>query len=442
MPKEEKGNPILFGTLAACNLASGSTTILGAIQIFPAAFVGIVAGGFIQLLLFLLTSGKAVRDVPLIKWPSALFLSALSVYTSFFAYYNQLTIEQKQELLENMAVAAHYGLVEQILPDMERQLREKEFQYEEKVQQALREAEKGIISGETGYGEEARKLELESLELKAEYDEFNAMVTQVRSAFNYDPSGLENKVIHQKDRSALAVVPPDFRPDGLDNQNDLPRSNYVDEDKDISFLEPYYKIQEADEPAIVSMGLAVGLDGVILGLGFALASRRKKKGLIRKLTDQITTTIRGVKVARKEISHTWAQPADVYPTSNEKEKLDEALEIARNSGISVVDLLGHLLQVVDEDTRIIHLPFNNANNIPTEGPQRKQAMRLIQVYKVLLNTMYSPLGWLIRHQSGNWCIREECYKRFVNWVRDEMQRASQGVSNQLDEYPHVGKFFS
>ena len=413
--EENKSKPLLFSMLLACNFASGSTTVLGCIQIFPKPIFGGVAGIVVQSLLFLLTSGRGVKDAPCIKWFSASFLASVSIYTSFFGYHHQLTNEKQKALAKNMASAAHYRLVEKVFTPIESALQESKSKYLNKNEQARQEEERGLYSPYPGYGPITRKLKQEAIDLESSYIELKRIVDRIRPNFERDISDLSAEEILEHNRHALASVPLELRPHDLKSQDDLVRSDYFDEEQDISLLAPYYKIRNHEEAAIISMILAAGFDSVILILGLALSTRQNKS-----FRDIVTSLITETKKMLIEVRHVWLEPVDIHPTSNQKEILDEVLEAVKNSGILVTEFLGALIQMVDEDAYVINIPYKKG-----EFMDDPMARRLTETYKLLFNTMYSTLGWLERDDSGMWRIKDETsYKCLMTWLREEIQRAS------------------
>ena len=85
-PKPKRDIKLLIA-LTILNIGSGFTTMRGAAQILP-RLVGWSSGAAIQALLFLLTSGSTLKHDPFSKWMAVGAFSILSVYTSFFAYYD------------------------------------------------------------------------------------------------------------------------------------------------------------------------------------------------------------------------------------------------------------------------------------------------------------------------------------------------------------------
>ena len=101
--KEGKSKDInLLTALIIFNLGSGFTTIYGALKIFP-WLVGFTSGSAVQTLLFLLVSGSTAKHAPRLKWLAVASLSSISIYTSFFAYYDAIAGRNDEEFCE------HYG---------------------------------------------------------------------------------------------------------------------------------------------------------------------------------------------------------------------------------------------------------------------------------------------------------------------------------------------
>ncbi|MEO0405718.1 MAG: hypothetical protein AAF289_00045 [Cyanobacteria bacterium P01_A01_bin.135] len=419
--EEYKDKKILFVTLLMCNLASGTTTVFGAIQIFPKIFVGGVAGTFIQALLFLLTSGQ-VKDAPFIRLTSSLFLASLSVYTSFFSYYEQLTSSQQAELAGNLASSAHFNLVEEVFTPIENDIHRLNSEYLEKQKQLAIEIDRGLYTNESGYGPVARQIENESIAIKTQYEQLSSLVNQLKPKFEYELKDLTPEEILIKDKSALASVPSEFRPAHLINQESLSRSQYIDEDQDIPLLAPYHKIKKLEEPALISMGLAIGLDSMIISLGFALSGRRKEEKLgILKL---IIRTIRGSKEFIAEVENEIVIPVDIHPIDIQREKLDEVIKTVHNSGISVSLFIGHLMHLFKEIEKGDYI-IDSSVLIERMNESDARSRELVQFYKILFTTMQHTLGWLEYQGDEKWKLKNEhCCKCFINWIRQEVMKAS------------------
>ncbi|NES25859.1 MAG: hypothetical protein F6K41_44975 [Symploca sp. SIO3E6] len=235
--KEKKRDKRLFTALLVLNGVSGSTTISGAAQILPLT-VGIPAGLIIQVLLFILLSGFTASHAPIRKWAAVIVLSFFSVYTSFFAYYGQMTQDSQEQIANDRAIGAHNNLVAQVLTP----LKDKARSYKESAahQRKLSEAEanEGITTGLLGRGPEARKFALQAKEFEAEYARRQSLIVEIENKFDYKLEGLKPAQILAKDRKALALVPQEYRGDYT-----IKRSQYVDEETDVTILTPYYKIK-------------------------------------------------------------------------------------------------------------------------------------------------------------------------------------------------------
>ena len=137
-PRTDK-DKLLLVALTILNLGSGITTIKGATQIFP-GFVGYSSGFTIQGLLFLLVSGSTLKHAPRLKWLTVASLSAISVYTSFFAYYGTLAGDKEIGDSIDRARAAHRYLVSKVYTPIETKVSQLESDIKTKEKEIEKES--------------------------------------------------------------------------------------------------------------------------------------------------------------------------------------------------------------------------------------------------------------------------------------------------------------
>ncbi|NER01912.1 MAG: DUF1822 family protein [Okeania sp. SIO3C4] len=102
-----------YMALIIVNIVSGFTTISGAVEILS-RYLGWYFGASIQALLFLLTSGFTLKHARWSKWMAIGSFSIISIYTSIFAYYDNLLAETRKKDALNRAISAHQNLVNEV----------------------------------------------------------------------------------------------------------------------------------------------------------------------------------------------------------------------------------------------------------------------------------------------------------------------------------------
>lgn len=303
-----KKDVTLLSLLTVLNIGSGYTTIKGALQMFPVPLAWSI-GGVIQTLLFLSTSRYILNHAPKRRWLTILVGSTLSIYTSFFAYYEFLTSEeQKQQALER-ASTAHESLVFEVYTPIERKVSNLKSEIDTKTQLIQREEAGERPSGLTGCGEECNELKIKREELEDRYNKLLPVANNLSSLFEYRTEGKTPKAILDADIRALSKVPNNCLPEDA-NFDCLPqkykqilnpenaeysefRNRYIDEDSIYVLLQPYHKIRKLEPPAIAAGVLAIMLDGLIIALGTGIEVSKQKKKIEKRKSDTITLPISG-----------------------------------------------------------------------------------------------------------------------------------------------------
>ncbi|TAG90732.1 MAG: hypothetical protein EAZ09_21790 [Oscillatoriales cyanobacterium] len=410
-PSEER-DWVLTVLLAIINLGSGATTIMGAMQVLPRTLAWGL-GGTIQLFLFLLLGEFTAKHAPFRKWVAVLVLTSISVYTSFFTYYKELAGEASEKLAHDRAALAHQKFVADLYTPMKDSL--KQLEDEAASARVLAEAEKsrGVQSGlGGGYETEARKLDLQALGSENKAKNFKSTVEKLRPKFDYEIKGLKPNEILDKDRQALTEVPAERR----QNYPELKREMYIDEELDVSLLAPYNKVKRLEEPALFSMGIALGVDGIAIMLGTAITIKRERKTLAQLIADQILKWKRGFAHVIGAIEETVDQD---QLNGNAPQAIGEAV------GSSVtLKLQGKGSQFLREfekaiETREPHIiNYQVLNNHP--NPTFKSGFIL------LLNKLGEPgRAWVRMNSQNSWVVVPEHYHRLTKWLTEEIDHHNQ-----------------
>ena len=285
---QSRKDSALLVALAILNLGSGFTTIYGAAQILP-RFVGITTGAAVQALLFLLVSGSTLKHAPKLKWLAVGSFSIISVYTSFFAYYDFLTASTAKQDSLSRATAAHHNLVQEVFAPINEQaenLKSKINNTENLIQQEIKGQR---ASGRTGCGNICIPLKQQKEDQQNQLNQINPVVDRLEPLFHLQGKNAQD--IFEADLRALAAVPQNCLPSepeftclpakyvgSLDPNNpkyDALRSTYIDSDVQIGLLSPFLKIRHGEPPAIAAAIMALLVDGCIILLGAGVEVRRR-----------------------------------------------------------------------------------------------------------------------------------------------------------------------
>ena len=282
----------LLIALIIFNLGSGFTTIYGALKIFP-WLVGITSGAAIQALLFLLVSGSTAKHAPRLKWLAIASLSSISVYTSFFAYYDAIAGRSNEGERIERAKTSHQNLIQEVYNPIE----QKAIQLKSDIDTNKKKIEEEIAgrraSGLPGCGDICTELTQKNEKLLAQYNKLQPIVKNLRPLFEYQVDNKSPQEIFNADIKALAKVPKNCLPEdpnfdcfppkyegSLDPQNtkyEQLRNKYFDEDITYTIIAPFNKIRKGETPAIFAAVFALMVDGLIIALGRAIEIPDNKK---------------------------------------------------------------------------------------------------------------------------------------------------------------------
>ena len=413
---DKKRDKNLLRILILLNIVSGSATIRGALQVLP-SIVAIPAGLIIHSLLLLLLSGSSASHAPKRKWIAVLVLSSLSVYTSFFTYYEQLTDSQQAKLSIERARAAHQEMIEHVYAPLKQEVSRLYQEYRESQRLTQAEVDNGLFSGKgSGFGESARELRKRELEKQTEYEKLADVLNDLGPRLDYPLEDLTPEQIYFQDQNVFAMVPHSFRP----NNFDIERANYIDPTLDIALLTPFHKIQEGEAGALAAMGLALCLDSLILMLGTAIliVVPPKPKSIWERLAGFIASQTSGVKGCLKTSTEEFLKPANVYTL--DLEKMGIPLQIIRELRGKCSVFLLQLYKATNPST--LEIDFNQL---------RQQTGEAVLVYRMLLDNLMSPgLGWVSCNNDA-WVVNQPHYFQYSHWLQKEIARHIEFESNYI-----------
>ncbi|NEQ65721.1 MAG: hypothetical protein F6K21_09510 [Symploca sp. SIO2D2] len=408
----------LLVTLFILNIGSGCTTVLGATQILPGV-LGYAIGGTVQLILFLLLSGLTAKHAPLRKWLSVMVFSFFSVYTSFFTYYNKLTEGVQNIRSYDQATAAHQKLVSDIYTPLKTQVESLNSEAKQYRDLVIRERN-GEITGYQGHGFKAREFAEKAKELELKAAKLEPIVEELKNKFEYELKGLKPNDIFTKDSQALAAVPLEWRK----NYPELNRAMYIDEESEVLLLAPYYKIKSGEQFAIVSLFIALTVDGVILLLGTAIVIKHNSP--IEDIAHSLIRFITKIKGAYLGVFNALnAQTIPINSISNsDRTELEKGVQVVifrlRGRGSN---FLGEFYTAIDPQTYYIAYDRleENANTSFTIG------------FRILLDCLRRPtIGW-VKFEEGNWKVIPKYYPQLTEWLTHEIHRQCDEESRNFEE---------
>ncbi|MEB3340272.1 hypothetical protein [Okeania sp.] len=379
----------LFIALIILNITSGFTTMYGAAQILP-KYVGWSGGATIQALLFLLTSGSTLKHARWLKWMAVGSFSIVSVYTSFFAYYDTLVSETREKDGLNRAISAHQNLVNEIFTPIEEKAQQLEDEINAKNKQIKDEVGGTGGTFREGEGPKFQQLTREKNQLQIRFNGVKRVADELRPFFEYELEGKEPQEIFDAGRKALAEVKPKCLPtepefvclpekyngslDPLNPKYKELQAKYFDEDARVRIIEPFLKIEKGEEAAIGAAFMALLVDGfiILLGIGIEIPPPRKPK----KAAKTITLPIEGAGT----------------------KFLDKLLEVIDNNKWSSIE----------QELLITQEELSQENKI--------------EYYK-LLQRLSNETRWIVKNENNQWVIYEE--ERFTDWVIKEGERLIQ-----------------
>jgi len=407
---------MLLFLLAALNIASAYTTVLGARQILPPP-MGDIIGISVQTFLFMLLGGFAMREAPFRRWFAVFCFAAASIYTSFFSYYEQLAKDADQRRQLSVAQTAHAEFVSQIYtPNRIRVEGEVERARTEK-EQAIEEAELGTTTGIRGFGPKAkamidkanaREVEARSLLGKIEamretIDSLDVASATPEEIFEFDTELWQNTPAEWK----MGIALPD-------------REDYIDVGAQVALLTPYNRIVEADQPALVSLFLAMLVDGIAIFLGTAIEARQRP--MLQAWSENMAGMISQFKKGQAMVKTAFESDGRDAPTNDPN--LDDALQIVdvRVSG-SGSEFLTTFYQAIHPETGALDY----------SGLQRHTNPSYRIAARMLIDQLRSPeLGWVVV-ENGRWTVSKNQYAHITAWLGEQIRRESEYESKKLAE---------
>ena len=369
--------------LLSLNIVSGYTTIQGAASILPHPSWALFLGLGIQCLLFFALAELILKHAPWVKWLTVLILSFLSIYTSVTTYYTGLTGEYNQKLARDKALTAHNHLIAEVYTPMQERLIK--LNEEAEFKQEIADCEiKGCQSGAPNAGPVYRRLQNEARLAKSKAEAFERQFNIVSEKINFDTkdTNLNPEKIYENDVSALAKVPSEFR-----KGRSLELTDYLDKEKPIELLTPWYKIRKWEQNAIGPFFLALLIDGLSVILGTRITIKKENKSLPILLGEGIAQFIHDIKASVHDIRR-----ALHFNHANPHRLSDVSPEI-RDTGKTVT------LNITGQGSDFLRI-FNKA--IDKKPPYRIDSQTLQQHDNPTFVEGFERIIYRLSHKNVNW----------------------------------------
>ncbi len=365
-----------------------------------------ILGATVQITLFLMLSGFAVNGAPIRKWIVVAIFAGLSIYTSFFTYYEQLAQDADSRSQLDTALQAHSAFVsstgyQSARSQADALMKEAEALFE----LAEQEKRRGSSSGVSGYGPVAKKYAKEGSEKKIEAERLAADVERFAPRFEFDVEGMLPEEVYRKDLEAWQLIPADWKV-GVPQPE---RDGYVDMKAEVRLLTPYQRIREGDLPALTALGLATLVDGIAIFLGTAIRARQRP--VVEAWSQGLAGVIGQVKNSAAVVKAAVDQPGLAGPGA--EELLDDSIQVV---DLRIVgrgsDFLTTFYQAIHPETGVLDF----------SGLQRHPNATYRIASRMLIDQLRNPqLGW-VKVEDGWWSVPEEVYPHVTAWLGEHIRR--------------------
>lgn len=408
---------------------SFTTTVEGAKIVLGDNYTALLFAITIQVTLLILVLFQAAKESPIRKWFSVIVITVISIYASFFSFYNQLA-KAKQEINKETATATqvHNDFVRKVCTpifDDFKKLEDENKNYGDRIKNEKDgEGETGV----KGIGDKARSLMKKQESIQDEIRNLKQAAIAAQELLNFSVTEKTANQIFRADSDAANKIGAKF----LEKYKapKLARKDYIESDQ-ITFVTPYNKImKERNKNAIVSLFMALTIDGLALILGSAIDPQ--KSNLFRIFTDFCVDMIRGIKKAILTIFSTLRKEVEPYPTP-EADGLKDSITVNFLLDNKGSEFLVKFYESIDFQTHIIDVNSLIKNE---EDSTFKIG------YRLLLDTMKSPpLRWIEidsrKRQGGDskgeqWRVSDAHYPSMNRWlagqINEQLNKEKSGAS--------------
>lgn len=410
----QRPDRVLLSLLVLLNIASAATTVFGARQVLPWPLSDVL-GLAIQLMLFLALAGFAVRHAVVRRWVVIAVFAAASVYTSFFAYYEQLAGQSEDALAADRAAQAHAAFVSSLYQPHANRLDQVEHEAAALWALSEKEGASGVTTGRVGYGPVARAYAADAAAKDQEAALLAAELERLGPAFTYDLEGLAPAAVYTRDLEAWQSAPDVWKEAVPAPTRDV----YLDAAQDVALLTPLHKVRSGEDAAIFALLLSLLVDGVAILLGTAIQTRSRPA--VDTATDGAVTWIRKAKDGSAAVRAAWRRPGLMpEPSAKDTAALDDAVQVV------VLRIDGRGSDFLMTFYQAIH-PESGALDYGQLQAHSNATFRIAA--RMLVDRLRRPrLGW-VSVEDGWWSIPQEHYTQLTSWlgdhIRDEVRHESE-----------------
>jgi hypothetical protein len=412
--RTDKGKKfITFTFILILSLVSGSTTIEGAKLLFPDG-IGFMAGFVIQSILFIFFVDLIPRSFPQhLKSVVLLLLVPISIYGSFFFYYDKMSGSTNQNAQLDYAARAHNRLVAQVFTPLKTKLSELQGTVENFERQSEKEAKGLGATREVGRGQEARKFAVKAIEAEGEIASLKPIVQNLKGLFELDIKKLTPEEILESDRKALKEVPQKHLPIEYqvpDIQSKIKRADYIEEGSNSKIILAFYRITQGDSSAFASLFLASILDMIMLVISKGIEDSSR----VRQLPFE--SLARGSSRFIKGLKNLLVTPLAALFRKGQVYEDDEIMMHGMPKFITIClqgkgsEFLELFVESIDAMTNKINVSSLNNHENSTFKTGFKILIKALCISK-----------WVTRdNKDGSFVIRERYILDFYSWINNVM----------------------
>lgn len=392
----------LLVLLALLNLASLYTTVVGARQVLPWPMSDVL-GVAVQTMLFLALAGFVGRHAPIRRWIVVAVFAAASVYTSFFAYYEQLAGDALGAANLDRARQAHAAFVDETWEPVLAGVESTERQAAQLLDQAEREGRDGLTTGVVGFGPVARRLAEEARTTELAAAERRADLERMRPRFEVDAQAMAAEELYLFDLETWQAMP-----DAWKTTAEAPsRAAWLDLDQEVALITPFEKVRDGETPALAALLLALLVDGTSLLLGTAIHARQRP--ILDTVADRAVALVTDAKTAGAALRDALDRPAEAGGRLDPP-GLDPARLVLRVTGRGT-DFLGAVYEAIHPETGTL----DALRLLEHDDPTWRISAR------VLLDRLRDPrVGWL-KVDGGRWKVQR--YDALTAWLAEQYRAA-------------------
>jgi hypothetical protein len=406
----EKAKKALYLMLIlVLSIGSGSATIAGSQQLFSSRGIGFFVGFVIQFFLFVFLANLTPRTLsPSLKMFIVSILMFMSVYTSFFSFYDKFSATDNEYRKSDQAMQAHAKLSSNIYIPIKSELEKLHSQAKDFKFQSEQEAKGLGATQELGRGKEAKNFSAMVVQTQAKIATLEPVVNRLKGYFEFDLNGLKPEEILAKDRLALKEVPYENLPakyQVLDVQSKIQKADYIKEESQAKLLLPYYRIVDKDSSAFIALAIATSFDLLMFLLGLGIEGNRNKKQPFESSARFSYSQIMGIKNFFAMLKAAFRGRGEAYPDNSIlMQELPNFIEVRLQGKGS--EFLEYFLGVIDPVTNEIDVK----KLFEIENPSFNAGFR------ILFNAL-RVRRWITNDPNLDvFKIPDRRYQEFYSWV--------------------------